>query len=149
MRPTPEQLRIDIEKGPDAAILLPLFKNSNDQQIADYYSAIVGTKKKTVLQKGEIFLAILPAVARLQTLTIAPKKEFWTTVLNILRSVESIDISRPQIGNLFNQAATDGLLTMEEINAIGVVPATRAEVRWGDGAVVTPELVGRARAEVK
>ncbi|GIW83220.1 MAG: hypothetical protein KatS3mg105_5027 [Gemmatales bacterium] len=149
MKPTPAQLRDDIETGPDSATLLPLFQKSNDQQIADFYSQVTGTQKKTVLTKGEVFLSIMPAVARLQTLTIAPKKEFWVNVLNILRSVDVLDVTRPQTVSLLNQAVTDGLLTMDELNAIGMVPATRAELRWGPGAVVTVDLVGRARSEVR
>jgi hypothetical protein len=147
MKPTPAELRLDIEEGPDSATLLPLFQKSNDQQIADFYSEVIGTKKKTVLTKGEVFLGILPAIPRLSDIVAVPKKEFWNNILNILRSIESLDINRPAIKNLFAQAQSDNILTAAEIDAIGVSPATRAEIRWGDGAVVTPELVGRARTE--
>ncbi len=98
-----------------------------------------------LVTKGDFLLAIAPL-----TLQLAMKSQElqskWDRVISLITgSPDSIRVNSPTVQSLLALAVADGLTTSEYVTQISNRVGSRAEVLWGDGAVVTEQQAGEAR----
>lgn len=119
----------DIASGPLAEVCAPHVSTGYDLGIAALFNArdytLVGR-----LSKSEFTLAILPATLALATKD-ADTQSKWDRILGLASVLESVDPSLPMVRAMLDLAVQDGLMTPEYRAAIGVRPASRAEVLFG------------------
>lgn len=95
-----------------------------------------GTLMQTRLSKGDLMLALIPAVLSLGS-KAADVQVKWDRILAIVRSVDDVRIGDPTVRSLFNLAVADGLLNQAQAQAIGRRACSRAEALFGEGVTVS------------
>lgn len=98
-----------------------------------------------LVTKGDFLLAIAPLTLQLATKSQELQSK-WDRVISLITgSHDSIRVNSPTVQSLLALAVADGLTTSEYVTQISNRVGSRAEVLWGDGAVVTEQQAGEAR----
>lgn len=98
-----------------------------------------------LVTKGDFLLAIAPLTLQLATKSQELQSK-WDRVISLITgSLDSIRVNSPTVQSLLALAVADGLTTSEYVTQISNRVGSRAEVLWGDGAVVTEQQAGEAR----
>lgn len=98
---------------------------------------------RTSVGKGDLVQALLPVAFLLPTLTAA-KQAVWGHVLAMLNGSDGAVRITQAVSGALAAAQADGLLTAAQAGAITHRTGSRAEVLWGDGAIVTDRDVAEA-----
>jgi hypothetical protein len=124
----------------------------NDEAIAAILNMTTGpgaaTVTASVMPRDDFMLAITPSLISLPGLSATIQSK-WDRILAVVRAATSINISQPSIQALLGAAVVDGVLTSEQVAAIGQRTGSRAEVHFGAGTTITNSDISFALRGVK
>jgi hypothetical protein len=88
------------------------------------------------LSKNDFLAGMTPAALRLSGKD-DPTQRKWDRILGFAQSLDPINLIRPQVQALFQNAINEGLLTQAEIDTFSKKRGSRAEVLFGEGSHIT------------
>ena len=143
---TPAALKTEIETGPLAAEIAPLYAAGNDIAVA----AVLNSRRGENMLRSRLVSAraVLgeypdgPAAAaavldKLEAASATVPAVKW--VMSFLRA-DGIDIGSPATQGMLDQLAAGGAITAQEatkLKSLGIVPASRAELVFGQLVSIT------------
>lgn len=135
---TPNQLSIlkmELTSDPTNLGYTAFADIGNDQSQADLLNLIgLEILAVTTLNRDEFLTAILPATLAIAGLSTVLQSK-WDRILNVACAAQTINLAT--VAPVLGIAVTDGVLTVDQANAIGKRPASRAEILFGAGQTVS------------
>jgi hypothetical protein len=111
----------------------------NDAAIAAILNMATGPGAATVtdatMPRDDFMLAITPSLISLPGLSTTIQSK-WDRILAVVRAADTINISDPAIQALLGASVADGVLTSDQVAAIGQRTGSRAEVLFGAGTTI-------------
>lgn len=112
---------------------------TSDQAVLSLLNSLtgpnVGVVSVTSMTRTDFLLAIAPAYLSLPVLSAAIQAK-WDRILNVLTGAAQVDITNTMIQALMGVSVTDGVLTADQVAAIGKRTGSYAEVLFGANTVV-------------
>lgn len=131
-------LKDEIEQDPEKLGYAPLMERGSDADVAHILNDKAGNGaalyRVASLPRDSFLYALLPATFALATKSAAVQSK-WDRILSVVRSVQSIPLSNDIMDTLYG-LVVDGLATPEEIDAIGKIQGSRAEILFGQGTII-------------
>lgn len=138
----------ELQTDPEGLGYAELLYNAQDQKVADLLNRKTGAGAELVvlpsLTRSQLLLALVPVLTYLTELS-SSTQEKWKLILQVICSVEAIEMLDPRVQAIFDAAVEDGIMTQEYADSIGTRLGSRAEVLWGAGTIITADQVGAAR----
>jgi len=128
-----ELLRSEIDNDPLSLGYASLVARGSDQDIAnilnDKEGAGKGNVNLEVVDLADFLVGITPALIRLSEKEINIQTK-WDRLLGVIKALPVVRMNNT-LKSMLNAAVSDGIMTQPELNAIGVVSGSRAEVLFG------------------
>lgn len=96
-----------------------------------------------VLTRNQFLVAVLPATIAIASLD-AQLQAKWDRILSVATAADAIDITNNRVQGLLAIAVSDGVLTQDQVNAIGKRQGSRAEVLFGTETTISTHDIAKA-----
>ncbi len=138
-------LKTEITTDPESIGYAPHVATGNQNEIAALLNTVnqAITVKDTYLDKDLFLASITPAALVLATSSTLLQSK-WDRIIAFVQASNYINLSHPGVAPLLTLAVSDGILTQQQVNAIGSRSGSRAEQVLGVGTTVTIDDIANA-----
>jgi len=136
-------LASEIHNDPAGLGYAPYVESGDDASIVNLLNAKTTTVQHDIMPKDQFLFAILPAMLALSQLDDNTQKK-WDRILMVAAAASAIAVTSPEIQYVLGLAVQDGLLTLQQAEAVGIMAGSRAESLLGANTFVTVNDISMA-----